>query len=132
MDIPQAGCKAGNCLFRQPGYTCKIASNLLKDYGYFDGNVTYTVDSTRNPRAVKLSYQINMGKPYLIDTVLYEGFPGRADSLIRKHFDERLIHSNENFDVTRLNEERERLVTMFKNNGYYFSEANILLSLPIR
>ena len=112
-----------------PDTRVKIASNLLKDYGYFDGNVTYTVDSTRNPRAVKLSYQINMGKPYLIDTVLYEGFPGRADSLIRKHFDERLIHSNENFDVTRLNEERERLVTMFKNNGYYFFRSEYITFL---
>ena len=112
-----------------PDTRVKIASNLLKDYGYFNGNVTYTVDSTRNPRAVKLSYQINMGKPYYIDTVLYEGFTGRADSLIRKHFDERLIHRNDNFDVTRLNEERERLVTLFKNNGYYFFRSEYITFL---
>ena len=112
-----------------PDTRVKIASNLLKDYGYFNGNVTYTVDSTRNPRAVKLSYQIDMGKPYYIDTVLYEGFTGRADSLIRKHFDERLIHRNDNFDVTRLNEERERLVTLFKNNGYYFFRSEYITFL---
>lgn len=112
-----------------PDTRVKIASNLLKDYGYFNGNVTYTVDSTRNPRAVKLSYQIDMGKPYYIDTVLYEGFTGRADSLIRKHFDERLIRRNDNFDVTRLNEERERLVTLFKNNGYYFFRSEYITFL---
>lgn len=112
-----------------PDTRVKIASNLLKDYGYFNGNVTYTVDSTRNPRAVKLSYQIDMGKPYYIDTVLYEGFTGRANSLIRKHFDERLIHRNDNFDVTRLNEERERLVTLFKNNGYYFFRSEYITFL---
>lgn len=112
-----------------PDTRVKIASNLLKDYGYFNGNVTYTVDSTRNPRAVKLSYQIDMGKPYYIDTVLYEGFTGRADSLIRKHFDERLIHRNDNFDVTRLNEERERLVTLFKNNGYHFFRSEYITFL---
>lgn len=112
-----------------PDTRVKIASNLLKDYGYFNGNVTYTVDSTRNPRAVKLSYQIDMGKPYYIDTVLYESFTGRADSLIRKHFDERLIHRNDNFDVTRLNEERERLVTLFKNNGYYFFRSEYITFL---
>lgn len=112
-----------------PDTRVKIASNLLKDYGYFNGNVTYTVDCTRNPRAVKLSYQIDMGKPYYIDTVLYEGFTGRADSLIRKHFDERLIHRNDNFDVTRLNEERERLVTLFKNNGYYFFRSEYITFL---
>ncbi len=104
----------------------KIASNLLKDYGYFNGNVTYTVDSTKNPRAVKLSYDINMGQPYLIDTVTYEGFPEKADNIIRKHFDERIIRSNENFDVTRLNSERERLVNLFKDNGYYFFRSEYI------
>ena len=89
--------------------------------------MTYTVDSTRNPRAVKLSYQIDMGKPYYIDTVLYEGFTGRADSLIRKHFDERLIHRNDNFDVTRLNEERERLVTLFFRSEYITFLADTLM-----
>lgn len=103
-----------------PETRTKIASNLLKDYGYFDGNVTYSVDSTKNPRAVKLSYEISMGRPYLIDTVTYEGFPERADRIIRKHFDERLVRSNRNFDVTLLNSERERLVNLFKDNGYYF------------
>ena len=70
-----------------PDTRTKIASNLLRDYGYFNGNVTYTTDSTKNPRAMKLSYNINMGRPYLIDTVTYEGFPERADNIIRKHFD---------------------------------------------
>ena len=112
-----------------PDTRVKIASNLLKDYGYFNGNVTYSLDSTNNPKAIKLSYHINMGRPYYIDTVLYEGFPHRADSIIRKHFDERLIHSNDNFDVTLLNEERERLVTLFKNNGYYFFRSEYITFL---
>ena len=109
-----------------PETRTKIASNLLKDYGYFNGNVTHTVDSTKNPRAVKLSYDINMGQPYLIDTVTYEGFPEKADNIIRKHFDERIIRSNENFDVTRLNSERERLVNLFKDNGYYFFRSEYI------
>ena len=92
-----------------PETRIKVASNLLHDYGYFDGKVTYRVDSTRNPRAVKLSYDIDMGNPYYIDTVTYEGFKPQTDSLIHAHFDERLIHSGDNFDVTVLNQERQRL-----------------------
>ena len=130
--------KVGQWLFRKlaakpvyitnvnPDVRIKVADNLLKEYGYFNGNVTYTVDSTKNPRAVKLSYDINMGQPYLIDTVTYEGFPEKADNIIRKHFDERIIRSNENFDVTRLNSERERLVNLFKDNGYYFFRSEYI------
>lgn len=103
-----------------PDTRAKIASNLLRDYGYFNGKVTWTTVSTRNPRAMKLSYAFRMGRPYLIDTVTYENFPEQADSIIRKHSDERLIHSNDNFDVTALNSERERLTDLFRENGYHF------------
>ena len=68
-----------------PDTRAKVASNLLRDYGFFDGRVTYRVDSTKNPRAVKLSYDIDMGRPYYIDTLLYEGFAPLTDSLIHAH-----------------------------------------------
>lgn len=112
-----------------PETRIKIGSNLLHDYGFFDGKVTYTVDSTKNPRAVKLSYNIDMGRPYYLDTVIYEGFTGRADSLIKKHYDERIIKPGDHFDVTKLNEERERLVKLFKNNGYYFYRSEFITFL---
>ena len=62
-----------------PDTRVKVATNLLHDYGFFNGNVTYQVDSTRNPRAVKLSYHIDMGKPYLFDTLTYVGFTPQAE-----------------------------------------------------
>lgn len=112
-----------------PETRIKVASNLLHDYGYFGGKVTYRVDSTRNPRAVKLSYDIDMGNPYYIDTVTYEGFRPQTDSLIHAHFDERLIHSGDNFDVTVLNQERQRLIDLFRDNGYYYARNEFITFL---
>lgn len=103
-----------------PETRVKVATNLLKDYGFFNGNVTYQVDSTRNPRAVKLSYQINMGKPYIIDSVMYEGFSERGDSLIKAKYKQRVILRGDYFSVNELEEERQRLYTLFRNNGYYY------------
>lgn len=103
-----------------PDTRVKVASNLLHDYGYFDGRVTYRVDSTKNPRAIKLSYDIHMGRPYLLDSISYEGFGHRTDSLLRAHLDDRLLHKGDHFDVTKLNAERERLVSLFRDNGYYY------------
>lgn len=112
-----------------PETRVKVATNLLHDYGYFDGKVTYRVDSTRNPRAVKLSYDIDMGKPYYIDTLIYEGFRPRTDSLIRAHLDESLIRSGDNFDVTVLNQERQRLIDLLRDNGYYYARNEFLTFL---
>ena len=107
----------------------KVASNLLHDYGYFNGNVTYQVDSTKNPRAIKLTYHVNMGQPYYLDSIRYQGFSPRADSMIQATYKERIIKPGDHFDVTKLNEERQRLVDLFRNNGYYYYRTDFITFL---
>lgn len=109
-----------------PETRIKVATNLLHDYGYFNGKVTYKVDSTRNPRIIKLSYDIDMGKPYYIDTVMYQGFSPRADSLIHAKIGQKLVNGNDNFNVVTLQNERQRIVDLLRNNGYYYSRADFI------
>lgn len=112
-----------------PGTRTKVASNLLHDYGYFDGKVTYQVNTLKNPKEIKLSYQIDMGKPYYIDTLTYEKFSPFADSLIRRSDSQRLIHSGDHFNVLRLNEERQRIIDLLRDNGYYYARTDFLTIL---
>lgn len=112
-----------------PGTRTKVASNLLHDYGYFDGKVTYQVDTLKNPKEIKLSYQIDMGKPYYIDTLTYEKFSAFADSLIRRSDSKRLIHRGDQFNVIRLNEERQRIIDLLRDNGYYYARTDFLTIL---
>lgn len=109
-----------------PDTRVKVATNLLHDYGYFNGTVTYQVDSTRNPRAVKLSYDINMGAPYYIDTLIYTGFSAQADSLIQANRTECKVNKGDHFNVVTLNDERDRIVDLLRNNGYYYARSEFL------
>lgn len=112
-----------------PDTRAKVAGNLLRDYGFFDGHVTWKIDSTKNERAVKLSYDIDMGRPYRIDTLLYEGFAPRTDSLIHARSSERLVHTDDYFNVNTLNAERQRLVDLLRNHGYYYARTDFLTFL---
>lgn len=112
-----------------PDTRAKVAGNLLRDYGFFDGHVTWKIDSTKNERAVKLSYDIDMGRPYRIDTLLYEGFAPRTDSLIHARSSERLVHTDDYFNVNTLNAERQRVVDLLRNHGYYYARTNFLTFL---
>lgn len=103
-----------------PETRVKVATNLLRDYGFFNGSVSYSVDPLKNPRKAKLSYQINMANPYYLDSIMYLKYPARADSLIRATYNQRVLRSGENFSVLKLEEERQRLSTLFRNNGYYY------------
>ena len=104
----------------RPETRAKIATNLLHDFGFFNGTVTHQVDTMKNPRKTKVSYFVDMDKPYYLDTLMYVNFPERADSLIRAHYEERLLHKDDHFSVLNLESERNRLYTLLRNNGFYY------------
>lgn len=103
-----------------PETLVKVATNLLRDYGFFNGSVSYSVDTLKNPRKAKLNYEINMANPYYLDSIAYLKYPARADSLIRATYNQRILRKGDNFSVLKLEEERQRLSTLFRNNGYYY------------
>ena len=131
----------GNWIFRKlaadpvlvstvnPSTRAKIGTNLLHDYGFFNGKVTYELLDTKDPKKQRINYHINMGNAYCYDTIYYEGFGTKADSLIHAHFNERIVRPGDHFDVTLLNTERERLVELFRNNGYYFYRSDFITFL---
>lgn len=112
-----------------PELRAKIAANVLHNYGYFNGTVTYSVEPEKNRRKAKVDYWVNMRNPYYIDTVMYARFPSAADSLIRATASDRLLRRGEIFNVLQLENERTRLSNLFRNNGYYYYRPDYITYL---
>ena len=98
----------------------KVATNLLRDYGYFNGSVSYEEVPQKDPKKAKVNYIIDMAQPYFLDSIAYLKYPAYADSLIRTTRSQSVLKSGENFSVLKLEEERQRLSTLFRNHGYYY------------
>lgn len=98
----------------------KVATNLLRDYGYFNGSVSYREVPQKNPKEAKVSYLINMANPYFLDSIAYLKYPAYADSLIRATREASVLRRDDNFSVLKLEEERQRLNNLFRNHGYYY------------
>ena len=104
-----------------PDVRVKVARNLLNEYGYFNGATAYElVPDKKDPRKAKIAYQITMNQPYTIDSIYYVRMRNRVDSLLPRVSSERLIRKGDNFNVVRLQEERERIADMLRDNGYYY------------
>lgn len=104
-----------------PDVRIKVARNLLNEYGYFNGATAYElVPDKKDPRKAKIAYQITMNQPYTIDSIYYVRMRNRVDSLLPRVSSERLIRKGDNFNVVRLQEERERIADMLRDNGYYY------------
>lgn len=108
-----------------PELRAQVASNILEYYGYFNGNVTENIiTDKKNSKKAKVLYNITLHKPCVYDSIEYRGFTGKADSLIKSTKADRLIKSGEQFSANSLNNERERINTLFRNNGYYYYQPS--------
>ncbi len=105
-----------------PKVRAKVATNLLQNYGYFQGKVGYTLIEQKNPQKQKISYQVDLCEPYMFDSIKY-AFPTLEDSIIHNSYDESYIHQGGQFSVIDLQSERTRIVNELHDNGfYYYSE----------
>ena len=110
-----------------PEVRTKVAKNLLNEYGYFNGEASFEViPNARNPRKAQLGYTIKMNHPYTLDSVRYVHIRHRADSLIDATADQRLLRAGDNFNVTRLQAERERISSLLRDNGYYYFRPDFI------
>lgn len=125
-----------------PELRASVAQSVLQNHGYFRGTIDYDIiegkkkttkrDSVPKPRTAKIAYKVNMGHLFTLDSISYTNFPDDAMPLIygkeqdskRKKLEiagsKPLIHKGDPFDISILDEERSRLATAFRNNGYYY------------
>lgn len=109
-----------------PDVRTKIATNLLHDYGYFNGTVSYTILPQKNPRKAKIDYLIDMEQPYMLDSIRYLNFTPGADALVKESMPERLLHRGDNFSVVTLDAERQRLSTLLRNHGFFYFRPDFI------
>ena len=103
-----------------PELRAMVAKSVLRNHGYFRGEVSYEKVPQKNPKTSKLSYAVSPGRLYMLDSVGYFGFPPEPDSLIHASLSESRVKSGEPFVVSHLDAERSRISTLLRNNGYYY------------
>lgn len=111
-----------------PELRTKVAQNLLREYGYFNGSTAYDVVfyDKNNDRKAKIDYFINMAQPYIYDSITYPLRYVPADRLIQSAIPESLLKVGDNFNVVTLDAERQRLSNILRNNGYFYFRPDFI------
>ncbi len=105
-------------------------SNYYGKRGYFNNNTSYKVDTVLKNQRAKVTYQIKLGKPFMIDSIENSISSPAIDSIFKKHSSDSFIKKGVQFDYINITNERERLANLFKNNGVYnFQESSINFDL---
>ena len=107
-----------------PDLHATVGKNLLNKRGYFNNKITHELVPQSNKKKIKLKYTVNMGHLWTIDSLQYVNFPPDIDSLIQASRPNAIIKNGDAFDVATLEQERQRLTSLFRNNGYYYYKNN--------
>ncbi len=109
--------------------TRKTLERLNKYYsskGYFNNTTTFKIDSLKRRQRAAVDYQIELGEPFILDSV-YENIASKAiDSLYNLNKGESFVKSGKRFDIDDFEKERGRLTSVFRNHGVWnFQESAI-------
>ncbi len=108
-----------------PSARCKLTERLLAENGYFRAKVQHSIIPYKNQRA-KISYQVDLGKPYTLDSIQYLPQQMLGDSLIWEHKRNSQLSKGKRFSLSTLKKEQETITKAFRENGlFYFTPKDI-------
>lgn len=102
--------------------TLKSATRLKNYYfnqGYFNTKITTKVDTVSKVKKALVSYDINTGKPFLLDSITSRVQSEALKNLFAQTENRSLLKKGDQYNAALLDEERERITTYFRNNGAY-------------
>ena len=92
--------------------------NHYFNQGYFNTKVLYEADSLQ-PKKISIKYNITTGKPYVYDSISVTVHSPELDSLYHTNRRQSILKKNDQYNAAKLDEERERITSFFRNNGAY-------------
>ncbi|HET7361864.1 MAG TPA: outer membrane protein assembly factor, partial [Salinimicrobium sp.] len=108
--------------------TQKSAERLKAWYwnkGWFDTETSYEIIPRENKRAA-IEYFVTKHEPYIVDSIKTRIPSEAADSIYERYKQFSYIKSGTQFSSEDFSQERERLTTLFRNNGLYHFEQEYL------
>jgi outer membrane translocation and assembly module TamA len=101
----------------------KRIQQYYKNLGYY--NVTVDHDTTHtNSKKVVLQYQIYPDKQYEIDSIKTKIDSPQIEEIYTANTTAAIIKQGDAFEINKFENERERLFTLFRNNGVYNFQQN--------
>lgn len=101
----------------------QIIINRLENKGHFGGSVTSTIKEKK--RTGSVVYEVEVPKPYLVQTYTYLPDSSAIDSL-QQVLKDSLIKQGSQFDTELMKAERIRIDNHLKNKGYYYFNSDYL------
>lgn len=98
-----------------------------KSNGYFNATGRYDIEPIYNKKQqTTVIYNVNTGDAYFIDSLSRNISSPELDSVYVAHINKQILKKGQQYSLNKFAEERNRLNTLFRNNGFYtFQQSSI-------
>jgi outer membrane protein assembly factor BamA len=96
-------------------------TSLLHSLGYFHPEIkdTFHIDTVRKQYRTYITFTVIPGKVLRLDSIGYAFRDSALQSLALRQQDKSVLKKNEAYTQQKVSDELDRLLTVFRNNGYY-------------
>ncbi len=106
--------------------TKKVLKEYYNSYGYFNSSIHSKINPAKKEKRAAIKYYITTKEPYFLDTITKNIASAAIDSIYTQHQKNSFIKKGQQYNLRKLNAERERLTNIFNNTGIYkFEKSNI-------
>jgi outer membrane protein assembly factor BamA len=96
-------------------------TNSMSSIGYRRSSILLETDTIlkKNQQRVKTSYVVESGPLYKVDSIVYNFEDTALNSIVKESTLKSIIYKGKAFDYFSIDQEINRLIELFQNNGYY-------------
>ncbi len=96
-------------------------TNSMSSIGYRRSSIRLEIDTLvkKNQQRVKTSYVVESGPLYRVDSIVYNFEDSTLNSIVKDTINKSIIYKGKAFDYFSIDQEINRLIELFQNNGYY-------------
>ncbi len=106
-------------------YSCNELQKVMFNKGYLNAKVTAETSKNEKKRHVKVTYTIKENQPYRLKNYFITIPDSTALEAINRR-EKTLIKTGDLFDIDRLNEEREQVARILRNQGFFNFRKELL------
>ncbi|MCG8473861.1 MAG: hypothetical protein MI784_00020, partial [Cytophagales bacterium] len=103
--------------------------SVLKGEGFF--NARSSAERSFRRKYAELTYRVDPGKPYMIDSVWAKSANPVVDSLLQLEDSKKYLKKGERLVLSNVGLELERISRLMKNNGFYQFQKNRMAAFRI-
>lgn len=101
-----------------------LIENRASNEGYFNNESDWELDTSQKNRTISAAYDLQVGEPYLLDTVTYYWRDSSVARVLDPLRETSRLKPGSRYELDAVKAERDRWRDALRNSGYYYARSD--------